>query len=65
MAFVTSATEAQLFVVGVHVGDENTHHVPQGCLPTSIKSSLLLHDLHNDLSNQLERKHRANYTNCF
>lgn len=48
--------EAKLFVAGVNVGDDRGHYVPQGLLPGRIQPSLLLHDLPDDLCNQLARK---------
>lgn len=52
----SSFSEAQLFVVGLHVSDDDGHHVPQGSLPGGIQSRLLLHDFTNDLCNQLKTR---------
>lgn len=48
--------EAELFVVGFNVSDDDGHHVPQALLPGRVQLCLLLHDLNNDLCYQLGKK---------
>lgn len=47
--------EAKLVVSCVNVSDDRGHYIPQGLLPGRVQPGLLLHDLPDDLCNQLAR----------